>query len=205
MSYRKYFDPETTFMRGIGTDGKFREPFNPFSADHRQDDYTEGNAWQYTWLVPHDVHGLVKLFGSERRFTQKLDSLFIVTGDLGAGASPDITGLIGQYAHGNEPSHQVRYILSSMGLYQVEPAGGRYIIGSPLFNKATMQVSGGKTFTIVATDNSKENIYVQSAKLNGKRYTKSYILYDDIRKGGVLELQMGNKPSAWGTKSADRP
>ena len=248
MSYRKYFDPETTFMRGIGTDGKFREPFNPFSADHRQDDYTEGNAWQYTWLVPHDVHGLVKLFGSERRFTQKLDSLFIVTGDLGAGASPDITGLIGQYAHGNEPSHHVLYmynyvgqpwkgarllrqtmtelyrddpdglcgnedvgqmsawyILSSMGLYQVEPAGGRYIIGSPLFNKATMQVSGGKTFTIVATDNSKENIYVQSAKLNGKRYTKSYILYDDIRKGGVLELQMGNKPSAWGTKSADRP
>ena len=248
MSYRKYFDPETTFMRGIGTDGKCREPFNPFSADHRQDDYTEGNAWQYTWLVPHDVHGLVKLFGSERRFTQKLDSLFIVTGDLGAGASPDITGLIGQYAHGNEPSHHVLYmynyvgqpwkgarllrqtmtelyrddpdglcgnedvgqmsawyILSSMGLYQVEPAGGRYIIGSPLFNKATMQVSGGKTFTIVATDNSKENIYVQSAKLNGKRYTKSYILYDDIRKGGVLELQMGNKPSAWGTKSADRP
>ncbi len=248
MSYRKYFDPETTFMRGIGTDGKFREPFNPFSADHRQDDYTEGNAWQYTWLVPHDVHGLVKLFGSERRFTQKLDSLFIVTGDLGAGASPDITGLIGQYAHGNEPSHHVLYmynyvgqpwkgarllrqtmtelyrddpdglcgnedvgqmsawyILSSMGLYQVEPAGGRYIIGSPLFNKATMQVSGDKTFTIVATDNSKENIYVQSAKLNGKRYTKSYILYDDIRKGGVLELQMGNKPSAWGTKSADRP
>lgn len=166
MSYRKYFDPETTFMRGIGTDGKFREPFNPFSADHRQDDYTEGNAWQYTWLVPHDVHGLVKLFGSERRFTQKLDSLFIVTGDLGAGASPDITGLIGQYAHGNEPSHHVLYmynyvgqpwkgarllrqtmtelyrddpdglcgnedvgqmsawyILSSMGLYQVEPAG----------------------------------------------------------------------------------
>ena len=248
MSYRKYFDPETTFMRGIGTDGKFREPFNPFSADHRQDDYTEGNAWQYTWLVPNDVHGLVKLFGNERRFTQKLDSLFIVTGDLGAGASPDITGLIGQYAHGNEPSHHVLYmynyvgqpwkgarllrqtmtelyrddpdglcgnedvgqmsawyILSSMGLYQVEPAGGRYIIGSPLFNKATMQVSGGKTFTIVATDNSKENIYVQSAKLNGKRYTKSYILYDDIRKGGVLELQMGNKPSAWGTKSADRP
>ena len=248
MSYRKYFDPETTFMRGIGTDGKFREPFNPFSADHRQDDYTEGNAWQYTWLVPHDVHGLVKLFGSERRFTQKLDSLFIVTGDLGAGASPDITGLIGQYAHGNEPSHHVLYmynyvgqpwkgarllrqtmtelyrddpdglcgnedvgqmsawyILSSMGLYQVEPAGGRYIIGSPLFNKATMQVSGGKTFTIVATDNSMENIYVQSAKLNGKRYTKSYILCDDIRKGGVLELQMGNKPSAWGTKSADRP
>ena len=248
MSYRKYFDPETTFMRGIGTDGKFREPFNPFSADHRQDDYTEGNAWQYTWLVPHDVHGLVKLFGSERRFTQKLDSLFIVTGDLGAGASPDITGLIGQYAHGNEPSHQVLYmynyvgqpwkgarllrqtmtelyrddpdglcgnedvgqmsawyILSSMGLYQVEPAGGRYIIGSPLFNKATMQVSGDKTFTIVATDNSKENIYVQSAKLNGKRYTKSYILYDDIRKGGVLELQMGNQPSKWGTRPADRP
>ena len=95
-SYRKYFDPKTGFMRGIDIDGKFREPFNPFSAVHRQDDYTEGNAWQYTWLVPHDVHGLVKLFGNEQKFVTKLDSLFIVTGNMGDNASPDISGLIGQ-------------------------------------------------------------------------------------------------------------
>ena len=247
-SYRHYFDKQTGFMRGLSSDGKFRTPFNPFSTVHRQDDYTEGNAWQYTWLVPHDVHGLVKLFGSEANFTTKLDSLFIVNGTLGDNASPDISGLIGQYAHGNEPSHHVLYmynyggqpwkaarlirqtmsemyndeldglsgnedvgqmsawyILSAMGLYQVEPAGGKYIIGSPIVDKATMNVGDGKTFTILCPDNSKENIYVQSAKLNGKPYTKSYIMYDDIMRGGTLELQMGNKPSKWGTKVSDRP
>lgn len=247
-SYRHYFDKQTGFMRGVSSDGKFRTPFNPFSTVHRQDDYTEGNAWQYTWLVPHDVHGLVKLFGSEANFTTKLDSLFIVDGTLGDNASPDISGLIGQYAHGNEPSHHVLYmynyvgqpwkaarlirqtmkemykdeldglsgnedvgqmsawyILSAMGLYQVEPAGGKYIIGSPIVDKATMNVGDGKTFTILCPDNSKENIYVQAAKLNGKPYTKSYIMYDDIMRGGTLELQMGNKPSKWGTKVSDRP
>ena len=247
-SYRKYFDPKTGFMRGIGTDGKFREPFNPFSAVHRQDDYTEGNAWQYTWLVPHDVHGLVKLFGNEQKFVTKLDSLFIVTGNMGDNASPDISGLIGQYAHGNEPSHQVLYmynyvgqpwkaarlirqtmhemykddfeglsgnedvgqmsawyILSAMGLYQVEPAGGKYIIGSPIMDKATISLGDGKNFSIICKNNSPENIYVQSAKLNGKTYTKSYIMYQDMMKGGTLELQMGNQPSKWGTRGADRP
>ena len=102
-------------MRGIGSDGKFRTPFDPFSAEHRDDDYTEGNAWQYTWLVPHDVHGLVKLFGNEQKFVTKLDSLFIVTGNMGDNASPDISGLIGQYAHGNEPSHQVLYMYNYVG------------------------------------------------------------------------------------------
>ncbi len=247
-SYRHYFDKQTGFMRGVSSDGKFRTPFNPFSTVHRQDDYTEGNAWQYTWLVPHDVHGLVKLFGSETNFTTKLDSLFIVDGTLGDNASPDISGLIGQYAHGNEPSHHVLYmynyvgqpwkaarlirqtmkemykdeldglsgnedvgqmsawyILSAVGLYQVEPAGGKYIIGSPVVDKATMNVGDGKTFTIQCPNNSKENIYVQSAKLNGKPYTKSYIMYDDIMRGGTLELQMGSKPSKWGTKASDRP
>jgi predicted alpha-1,2-mannosidase len=247
-SYSKYFDKETGFMRGIGSDGKFRTPFNPFAAEHRDDDYTEGNAWQYTWLVPHDVHGLIKLFGNEQKFVTKLDSLFIVTGNMGDNASPDISGLIGQYAHGNEPSHQVLYmynyvgqpwkgarllrqtmdemykddfdglsgnedvgqmsawyILSSVGLYQVEPAGGKYIIGSPIFNKASLNVGKSKTFSIICKDNSKENMYIQHAKLNGKPYTKSYIMYNDIMKGGTLELQMGSQPSKWGTRPADRP
>ena len=97
------------------------------------------------------------------------------------------------------------YILSTMGLYQVEPAGGKYIIGSPLFDSAEIQVKDGKRFHIVACDNSAENIYVQSAKLNGKPYTRSYIHYDDMVKGGTLELQMGPKPSNWGTAKKDRP
>lgn len=248
-SYRHYFDKQSLFMRGLSSEKKFREPFDPFASKHRDDDYTEGNAWQYTWMVPHDVHGLVSLFPSEERFTEKLDSLFIVTGDLGAGASPDISGLIGQYAHGNEPSHHVAYmynyvgkpwkaaeqlrtimrtqysnqpnglcgnedvgqmsawyVLSAIGLYQVEPAGGKYIIGSPIVDEAVLNVGNGRTFRIVAHHNSDENIYVQSAKLNGKRYNKSYISFEDIVKGGTLELVMGSTPSKkWGVKKKDRP
>ncbi|WP_019188296.1 GH92 family glycosyl hydrolase, partial [Prevotella conceptionensis] len=243
-----YFDKNTGFMRGKTSDGKFREPFDPFNSVHRQDDYTEGNAWQYAWLVPHDVHGLVQCFGGDKPFVAKLDSLFILEGKMGADASPDISGLIGQYAHGNEPSHHIIYmynyvgmpwkaapklrqvmntlyndgidglsgnedvgqmsawyILSSMGLYQVEPAGGKYIFGSPLFKKAVVNVGGGKTFTIEAKNNSAKNIYIQSAKLNGKTYTRSYIHYKDIMKGGTLEFVMGEKPSSFGTKAADRP
>ena len=248
LAYRQYFDAKSLFMRGKDSKGQWRTPFNPFHAVHRQDDYTEGNAWQYTWLVPHDVHGLVSLFPSEQRFVEKLDSLFIVEGDLGEEASPDISGLIGQYAHGNEPSHHILYmynyvgqpwkgarlirqvlrrfyhadfdglsgnedvgqmsawyILSAMGLYQVEPAGGKYIIGSPQFSEVTMQVGGGKTFTVRATGNSDENIYVQHALLNGSPYTKSYIMYADIVRGGTLELVMGPQPSGWGTAKKDRP
>lgn len=248
-SYRDfYFDKQTKFMRGVTSDHKFREPFDPFSTVHRQDDYTEGNAWQYVWLVPHDVHGLVAAFGGEKPFVSKLDSLFIVNGDMGADASPDITGLIGQYAHGNEPSHHILYmynyvgqpwkgadkiryvlanlyhddfdglsgnedvgqmsawyILSSVGFYQVDPAGGRYVFGSPLFDEATLNVGNGKTFCVVAHNNSSENKYIQSAKLNGKPYTRSYIDFKDIVRGGTLEFVMGNKPSQFGVKPSDRP
>ena len=108
---------------------------------------------------------------------------------------------------GNEDVGQMSawYILSAMGIYQVEPAGGRYIIGSPLFDEATLKLPHGKSFSIRTLNNSAENIYVQGAKLNGRRYTKSYLLYDDIMRGGVLELQMGSQPSNWGTRPADRP
>ncbi len=249
-SYRHYFDKQTRFMRGKDSKGNFRPAaeFDPLSTKHRNDDYCEGNAWQYTWLVPHDVHGLANLFGSEKAFIQKLDSLFIIEGDLGEEASPDVSGLIGQYAHGNEPSHHIIYmynyvgqpwkaaqlirrvlreqyrndldglsgnedvgqmsawyVLSSIGLYQEEPAGGKYIIGSPQFNEARLNVGDGKTFIVKAINNSDKNIYVQSARLNGKRYDKSYIDYRDIIAGGTLELVMGPKPSKWGTAKKNRP
>ena len=247
-SYKKYYDPETRFMRAVGTDGKFRLPFNPFFAEHRTNDYTEGNAWQYTFLVPHDVKGLIQLFGSDKAFMSKLDSLFFVEGWAGDNASPDMSGMTGQYAHGNEPSHHVIYmynyagrpdkaapllrkmlnemyldqpdglsgnedvgqmsawyILSSVGLYQVDPVGGRFVIGSPLFDKATVNVGSGKTFTVVAKNNSDRNIYVQSARLNGKALKNSYIEFNDIRHGGTLELVMGPKPSKWGAAPACRP
>lgn len=247
-SYKKYYDPETRFLRAVDTDGKFRLPFNPFFAEHRTNDYTEGNAWQYTFLVPHDVKGLIKLFGSDKAFMSKLDSLFFVEGWAGDNASPDMSGMTGQYAHGNEPSHHVIYmynyagrpdkaapmlrkmlnemyldqpdglsgnedvgqmsawyILSSVGLYQVDPVGGRFVIGSPLFDKATVNVGGDKTFTVVAKNNSDKNIYVQSARLNGKTLKNSYVDFNDIRHGGTLELVMGPKPSKWATTTACRP
>lgn len=241
-AYKHYFDKQTGFVRGLPSDGKFRPKFNPFESVHRENDYTEGNAWQYTWLVPHDIHGLVDLFGSKEAFVTKLDSLFTVEGSLGAHASPDISGLIGQYAHGNEPSHHVLYIypyigqpwktaekvrevlkdlytdqpaglsgnedvgqmsawyiLSAMGLYQVEPAGGKYIFGSPIVDEALIQVGNNKTFKVIATNNSKSNIYIQQVLLNGKPYELSFIDFKDIQAGGTLEFVMGNTPSqTWG-------
>lgn len=234
--YQNIFDPVTRFMRGKGKDGKFHEPFDPFGSSHENDDYTEGTAWQYTWLVPHDVDGLVELLGGKEPFIQKLDSLFIVEGDMGEEASPDISGLIGQYAHGNEPSHHVVYmynkvgqpwktaekvrqilkemysdqpdglsgnedvgqmsawyILSSMGFYQMEPAGGRYYFGSPLFDEVKIELPEG-VFTVKTLNNSATNIYIQSIRLNGESYDLPYITYADIMRGGVLEIEMGSTP-----------
>ena len=108
---------------------------------------------------------------------------------------------------GNEDVGQMSawYILSSVGLYQVDPVGGRFVIGSPLFDKATVNVGGGKTFIVVAKNNSDKNIYVQSARLNGKTLKNSYVDFNDIRHGGTLELVMGPKPSKWATTTACRP
>ncbi|WP_295937030.1 GH92 family glycosyl hydrolase [uncultured Alistipes sp.] len=238
-SYKHFFDPQTHFMRGLDSKGRFRTPFNPVASSHREDDYCEGNAWQYTWLVPHDVEGLIGCFGGREAFTAKLDSLFSVSSKLEDGASPDISGLIGQYAHGNEPSHHIVYfytmigqpgktadkvreilttlyhdqpdglsgnedvgqmsawyILSSMGFYQVEPAGGRYFFGSPLFDKVEMRVRDG-VFTITAHNNSADNKYIRSVKLNGKLYEKPYIDFGDIAAGGSLEFEMGAEPALW--------
>lgn len=233
-SYRNYFDPTTGFIRGRLSDGSWRSPFDPRSSDHRGDDYCEGNAWQYTWLVPQDLPGLVECFGSREAAVAHLDSLFTTDSQLtGNLISADISGLIGQYAHGNEPSHHIIYfytmldepdkaadrvrqvldemyfvdpnglsgnedvgqmsawyILSSLGFYQVEPASGRYWFGSPVFDSAEIAVPGG-TFTITALNNSPENKYIRSVKLNGKPYDKLYITHDDIMKGGNLEFTMG--------------
>ncbi len=111
--YKAYFDKETGFMRGKNLDGSWKEPFNPRFSAHWQSPYTEGNAWQWTWYVPHDVEGLINLYGGKEEFSVKLDSLFTITSEvLGEHKSADITGLIGQYAHGNEPSHHIAYLFN---------------------------------------------------------------------------------------------
>ncbi len=247
--YKYYFDENTKFMRGKMADGSWRTPFSPVFSQHREDDFCEGNSWQYTWLVPHDVEGLIEIHGGETAFVTKLDSLFSISSEQVEGASSDISGLIGQYAHGNEPSHHTTYlyafagqqwktaekvreicttfytdqpdglcgnedcgqmsawyVFSSMGMYPVNPANGVYVFGSPLFNEATLELPGGKSFKIVAENNSSDNLYIQSAMLNGKPYTKSFITHKEIITGGELVFKMGNTPNhQFGAKEEDRP
>ena len=236
--YKVYFDPSTRFMRGLDSEGNWRTSFNPRASTHRNDDYCEGTAWQWTWFVPHDVDGLVELMGGRDAFIGKLDSLFVADSSLeGESVSVDISGLIGQYAHGNEPSHHVAYlynaagqpwkgqqyisqithelytntpaglcgnedcgqmsawyVFSAMGFYPVNPVSGMYEIGSPAFPKVQLHLNNGKTFTVIAENASRENCYIQSIKLNGVAYDKSYITHQQIMEGATLEIKMGNKP-----------
>ena len=239
-SYKHLFDSELEFLRGKDSKGNFRTEYNPFFSSHRADDYCEGNGWQYTWMVPHDMEGLGECFSGKEDFINKLDSLFLVSSIIeGEAASADISGLIGQYAHGNEPSHHILYfytmaeqpwktadrvrevlqtlytaksdglsgnedvgqmsswyILSALGFYEVEPASGRYWFGSPIIDKAEIQVAEG-TFRITTENNSAENRYIQSITLNGRPYTKGYIEHSDIAAGGELVIKMGSEQTLW--------
>jgi hypothetical protein len=113
--YGSLFDRWAGFVRGRLADGEWKEPFSPTAASHRQDEYTEGNSWQYSWYVPHDVRGLIELMGGREAFIAKLDELFETSSDMEGTAPPDISGMIGQYAHGNEPSHHIAYLYSYAG------------------------------------------------------------------------------------------
>ncbi|WP_288087756.1 GH92 family glycosyl hydrolase [Bacteroides acidifaciens] len=247
--YKNYFDSSIHFIRPKLEDGSWRTPYDPARSIHTVGDFCEGNGWQYTFFAPQDPYGLIGLFGGDKPFVAKLDEFFTNNDSMGEGASSDITGLIGQYAHGNEPSHHVAYLyayageqwktaekvrfimdefytdrpdgiignedcgqmsawylLSSMGLYQVNPSDGVFVFGSPCFKKVEMKVRGGKTFTVEAPNNNKENIYIQKVYLNGKPYNKSYIIYDDIINGSTLKFVMGKKPNKnFGKAPANRP
>lgn len=232
-SYREYYDEKTGFMRGKSRDGKFRdEDFDPMYAAYDVTDYTEGNAWQYLWLVPQDPNGLIDLLGQKEQFVNRLDSLFTLPSDLGADASPDISGMIGQYAHGNEPGHHTLYlynyagrpdksapllrrvmrelysdspdgicgnedvgqmsawyVLSALGLYQLEPAGGPWVIGAPLFDKATIDLGNGRQLQIVCDDTANEDAYVKEAWLDDKNISDEMKLdFETLSQGGVLKL-----------------
>lgn len=247
--YEQYFDKSINFIRPKMDDGSWRTPYDPFQSIHGWGDFCEGNGWHYTFFVPQHPEGLISLMGGDERFVGKLDSLFVAEGDMGEHASADISGLIGMYAHGNEPSHHVAYlyayagqqwktaekvsyiqhnfytdqpegiignedcgqmsawhVLSALGLYQVNPSNGIFVFGSPRFEKVTINLPEGKTFTVEAQAASKDNKYIQSVRLNGELYTKSYISYEDIMKGGTLSFEMGREPNkAFGADVADRP
>lgn len=239
--YRKLFDPELLYMRAKSDSGEFR-PREGFNPCYQTSDYTEGNPWQYAFLVPHDVNGLIECFGGRDKFVSRLDSLFLADSRLNADANPDITGLIGQYAHGNEPSHHTIYlynyagqpykaakrlrqvmnelyddqpaglcgnedvgqmsawyILSALGLYQVEPCGGKWQIGSAIVQEATLHIDNNTTFVVRTHNNSDKNIYVQKVLLNGTPITNSWIDHQSITNGGTLDIYFGRKPSKWAT------
>ena len=244
-AYQPLFDPETGFMRGKSETGdSWHEPFDPKYSAHRvHADYTEGNAWQHSWFVLHDTKKLIEMHGGNDRFTDKLDDLFTESSEItGDNVSVDISGLIGQYAHGNEPSHHIAYmynfankpwktqywvreilktqystspdglsgnedcgqmsawyVFSAMGLYPFNPASAEYQIGSPIFEKSTINISEGKTFSIIAENVSDKNIYIQSATLNGKEFNRTNISHKELLQGGTLKFKMGSDPNKnWG-------
>ncbi|GAB6010679.1 GH92 family glycosyl hydrolase [Viscerimonas tarda] len=249
-NYKLYYDKQTGFIRGKMENGDWNPVFDPLSSVKPWAlDYAEGNAWQYLWLAPQDVEGLVELLGGEETFIKRLDTFFTLEPSDKSTVLVDLTGIIGQYAHGNEPSHHIAYlyayvgqqwkaaekaryimkefytdkkdgiignedcgqmsawyVLSSLGFYPVFTASGDYVLGSPLFDKATINLDNGKKFTVEAVNNSAENIYIQSVELNGKACPNTYISHTDIMNGGLLKIKMGNKPNRdFGKAKSSRP
>ena len=233
-NYHNVYNPATSFMQPRDEEGNFAANFSP---DDYTEDICESNGWQYFWSVPQDLDGLIGLVGSKERFAEKLDSMFTYVPKSDEELPIFSTGMIGQYAHGNEPSHHVIYlynkvgqpwktqkyvaqvlhdlylnapdgicgnedcgqmsawfVFSAMGFYPVDPISGQYEIGSPLFPEVKMHVGNGKIFTVLAPEVSAENIYIQSVKLNGQPYDKSYITHEQIMSGATLEFVMGSQP-----------
>jgi predicted alpha-1,2-mannosidase len=262
-NYKNVWDEKTAFMRPRLADGSWLEAlngkeqeivnaddhsyykyFDPLLVGRRPNrHYTESNAWQYIWSVQHDVPGLIDLFGGTKNFTQKLDTFFEMSPLISPPKYVGVVGTIGQYVHGNQPSHHVAYlynyagqpwktqflarqvteqlyrpgpgglcgnedmgslsswyVLSAMGIYPVTPGNPVYAIGSPLFEKLTLETENNTTFTVIARNNSPENKYIQKATLKGNPFNRTWISHEEIVTGGVLEFEMGPEPNKkWGT------
>ena len=249
-NYLNVFDRQTGFMRGRYFDGRWKANFNPEdSYGLGAGEYTEANAWQYLWFVPQDISGLIRLMGEAKAFEKKLDAFFNTEVKNKEHLPADVSGLVGQYAQGNEPDHHAPYlynfvgapyktqkivrhimdtfyttgpeglcgnedcgqmsawyIFSALGFYPVTPGSGQFIIGSPLFKTAKLHLPEGRTFVISAANNSPRNIYVKSARLNGKPLTKSYISFKDVLAGGQLQFEMSDQPNQdWASQKENWP
>ena len=228
--YRNLFDPATGFFRPKDDKGNWVDKFDPLS--YEQSCFVEGNAWQYMWFVPHDPQGLIDLFGGAKPFLKKLDENFSLTATSGE-VNGNASGFIGQYAHGNEPSHhtvylysfagrpertqelvdQVRrefyratpcgyagnddcgqmsawYIFSALGFYPFHAGAAEYVLGTPLFKKATLHLAGGKDFVITAPNKTSNRVHVKSVKLNGRPMKGFTLTHQQIMAGGTLEFIM---------------
>lgn len=224
-NYRNVWNPEHGFMQGKARDGTWVEPFDPAKENQ---DFTEATSWIYTWFVPHDVPGLVTLMGGQDAFVTKLDEFFAghhfdpsnepdfhapflynlvgrpaqtqarVRALLASSYSAAPDGLVGNDDAG---AMSAWYVLSALGLYPVTPGDGKYQLTSPLFDRATLRLNPaypGSTFVIEARDNSADNVYVQSATLNGKPLTRAWLTHQEVVAGGTLSFTLGPAPSAWG-------
>jgi len=234
-NWRNVYDKQSTFMRPKLENGTFIKEFVPKEYTAY---FCESNAWQYFWSVSQNIEGLIEVVGGSEKFEKKLDSMFTLNPLPEDNLPIFSTGMIGQYAHGNEPSHHVGYlynyvgkpwktqelireiletqykntpdghcgnedcgqmsswyIFSSLGFYPVNPSQGVYSFGSPLFDKATINLENGKKFVIQAINNNNENKFIQSVELNGKTITQNYILHKDILEGGNLIFTMGKQPN----------
>jgi predicted alpha-1,2-mannosidase len=214
-NYKNLFNHQTGFMQARNSDGSWAGP---------RDGWTEGSKWVYTWDVLHDIPGLIQLMGGKERYNAQLDSYF--KGDHNwhsnepshhAGYLYDFGGQpwktqarvreIADDEYANAPSGldgdddcgqmSAWYVFTALGFYPVNPSSGQYMIGSPAFGKATLQLANGKRFTVTAENNSATNLYIQSANLNGKPLTAPVIGYDEIVAGGSLRFVMGPAPSRW--------
>jgi predicted alpha-1,2-mannosidase len=236
-SYKNLYDPQSGFFRAK-VNGAWQSPFDPREVNFH---FTEANAWQYSLFVPHDIYGLMALKGGKKAFEAHLDALFAAKNKTTGRHQVDITGLIGQYAHGNEPSHHMAYlynyvgngaktqkrvhqimrelysdkpdglsgnedcgqmsswyVLSALGIYPVTPGSQQYVFGSPLFEKATLNLESGRQFQFEARACSAKNIYIQSVQLNGQPYNKTFINHETLLKGGSLTFEMGpNANNKW--------
>jgi len=234
-NWKNLYNDKRSWLQPKNTKGEFIEPFIPKEYTPY---FCESNAWQYYWFVPQDINGLITKTGGKERFLQKLDSMFSYAA-LPEDKLPIFsTGMIGQYAHGNEPSHHVAYlynyinkpsktqeltntilnnqyknepnghcgnedcgqmsswyIFNALGLYPVNPAQGVYHISSPLFHEAEIQLADTKTFKIITKNNSEDNIYIKSIKLNNSILDRLYITHKELLKGGVLEFEMTSIPN----------
>ena len=243
-SYKNLFDPSTRFFRAQ-KNAAWHVPFDPYEVNFN---YTEANAWQYRFSAQQDISGLIGLMSGPQQFENQLDSLFLTTSGTTGRNQADITGLIGQYVQGNEPSHHIAYlynyvgkpwktqqrirqildeqyanrpdglsgnedcgqmsawyVLSAMGFYPVLPGSDAYVIGTPLFDKVTLHLENGRTFSLLAPGVSAQKRFVKSAALNGKNYSKTWFSHAELTSGGQFAFDMSEQPSDWGTHASDQP
>jgi predicted alpha-1,2-mannosidase len=242
-NYKNLFDTSTGFIRPRLENGQWAEPFDPTEMGHSKQwrDYTESNPWETTFSIQHDPAGYMQGFGGAKAFEEKLDTLFTTSSQLPPDAPPDIAGMVGQYAHGNEPCHHMAYlycyagapqktqhrvrslleieyddqpdglagnedcgqmsawyVISALGFYAVDPVSGNYVFGSPLVDRAEVDLGKGKKLKIFTKRASTSDVYIQGVTLNGKAHNRLWFSHADIVSGGTIEFELGPQPGRFG-------